>query len=93
MDIYAQVSSTVASWRKDTPLPNNPSAPPKFQFWHEFNPTSKQWEPVSPNETTQQSHPSNTSDISLLTWNIDALSKHSHERVTEILSFITDPPS
>ncbi|OQE47497.1 hypothetical protein PENCOP_c001G08508 [Penicillium coprophilum] len=90
MDIYARVRMSITSWKHDTPLPTDLSADPKFQCWHQFNPNSKQWDPVSANETAEQPHADGaSSDLVLLTWNIDALSERTQERVTEILTFIT----
>ncbi|KAJ5164304.1 Endonuclease/exonuclease/phosphatase [Penicillium coprophilum] len=90
MDIYARVRTSIASWKHDTPLPTDLSADPKFQSWHQFNPNSKQWDPVSANENAEEPHTDGaSSDLVLLTWNIDALSERTQERVTEILTFIT----
>ncbi|KAJ5773202.1 hypothetical protein N7457_008098 [Penicillium paradoxum] len=88
MDIYARMRSSIVSWKHDIPLPPDLPVTSKFQSWYSFNIPSQQWDPVSPNKTTDPPH-SNTPDITLLTWNIDALSKRSTDRVAEILTFIT----
>ncbi|CAI7607040.1 unnamed protein product [Penicillium viridicatum] len=80
------------SWKKDTPLPTDIRTDPKFQSWHQFNPNSQQWNPVSANENTEPPHANDdtSSNLVLLTWNIDALSEKTQERVTELLKFITE---
>ncbi|KAJ5383755.1 Endonuclease/exonuclease/phosphatase [Penicillium concentricum] len=91
MDIYARVRTSITSWKHDTPLPTDLSADPKFQSWHQFDPNSNQWDPVSANETAEPPRADElSSDLVLLTWNIDALSEGAQERVTEILTFITN---
>ncbi|KAJ5959526.1 uncharacterized protein N7479_006676 [Penicillium vulpinum] len=90
MDIYTRIRTSITSWKNDTPLPTNLPAEPKFQSWHHFNATSQQWEPVSANEKAKPPCTDDTtsSDLTLLTWNIDALSAGTQERVPEILKFI-----
>ncbi|KAJ5686541.1 hypothetical protein N7536_009160 [Penicillium majusculum] len=90
MDIYAHVRTSLMSWKNNTPLPIDMPADPKFQSWHQFNPNSQQWNPVIANENTEPPHTTDetSSDLVLLTWNIDALSEKTQERVTEILKFI-----
>jgi tyrosyl-DNA phosphodiesterase 2 len=92
MNIYARVQSNIMSWKHDTPLPTDVPADPKFQSWNQFDATSQQWDPVCANENAEPA-PARTddtpSDLVLLTWNIDALSERTQERVTEILAFIT----
>ncbi|KGO69165.1 hypothetical protein PITC_095780 [Penicillium italicum] len=90
MDIYAHVRTSIVSWKSDTPLPTDVPADPKFQSWHQFDPNSQRCDPVSVNENAEPACADNTSsDLILLTWNIDALSEQTQERVTEILGFIT----
>ncbi|KAJ6188500.1 hypothetical protein N7519_003408 [Penicillium mononematosum] len=94
MNIYARIQSNIMSWKHDTPLPTDVPADPKFQSWHQFDANSQQWDPVSANENAEpEPAPARTgdtpSDLVLLTWNIDALSERTQERVTEILAFIT----
>ncbi|CAG8909642.1 unnamed protein product [Penicillium egyptiacum] len=88
MNIYTRVKSGLTSWKNDTPLPTDLSTDPKFQRWHQFDLNSQQWEPVSANENAEPSR-TDDSDLVLLTWNIDALNERTQERVTEILTFIT----
>ncbi|CAI7644458.1 unnamed protein product [Penicillium glandicola] len=76
------------SGKNDTPLPTDLGTDPKFQPWHQFNPNSQQWDPVSANETTEPPHDDPSSDLVLLTWNIDAFTEWKDERITEILRFI-----
>lgn len=92
MDIYARVRSSIMSWKNDTPLPTDvPES--KFQSWNQFDPNSQQWDPVRANENAEPPRADDTSstssDLVLLTWNIDALSERTQERVPEILTFIT----
>ncbi|KAK4860882.1 hypothetical protein LT330_004613 [Penicillium expansum] len=90
MNIYAHVKTSIMAWKNDTPLPTDVPADPKFQSWYQFDPTSQQWDPVSANENAEPARTDDSSsDLVLLTWNIDALSKRTQERVTEILTFIT----
>ncbi|KAJ5196128.1 hypothetical protein N7449_006607 [Penicillium cf. viridicatum] len=91
MDIYADIRTSIISWKNDTPLPTDVPADPKFQPWHQFNPSSQQWNPISANDNTEPTHAADhtSSDLVLLTWNIDALSERTQERVIEILTFIT----
>ncbi|KAJ5189380.1 Endonuclease/exonuclease/phosphatase [Penicillium cf. griseofulvum] len=89
MDIFAQIRSMV--WKHDTPLKTDLLPDPKFQSWHQFNPNSQHWDPVSPNENAEPPHADDTtSDLVLLTWNIDAFAKRTQERIAEILTFITE---
>ncbi|KAI2726215.1 hypothetical protein CBS147332_3102 [Penicillium roqueforti] len=89
MDIYVRVRSSIMSRKNDTPLPAD-VPDPKFQSWHQFDPNSQQWDLVGANEDGESQHAEDTSsDMVLLTWNIDALSDGTRERVTEILTFIT----
>ncbi|KAJ5405244.1 hypothetical protein N7465_006528 [Penicillium sp. CMV-2018d] len=92
MDIYAHVRTSIMSWKSDTPLPTDIPTDPKFQSWHQFNQSSQQWNPVSANENTEPPHATDdtSSNLVLLTWNIDALSEKTQERVTELLTFITE---
>ncbi|KAJ5835739.1 hypothetical protein N7447_001765 [Penicillium robsamsonii] len=90
MDIYARVRTSITSWRHDTPLPTDLPGDPKFQSWHQFDPNSQQWNPVSATENAESPRVDEpSSDLVLLTWNIDALSERTQERITEILTFIT----
>ncbi|KAJ5513380.1 hypothetical protein N7463_002932 [Penicillium fimorum] len=90
MDIYARVRSSITSWKHDTPLPTDLPADPKFQSWHQFDPNSQKWDLLSANENAEPPRADEpSSDLVLLTWNIDALSERIQERVTEILTFIT----
>ncbi|KXG48192.1 Endonuclease/exonuclease/phosphatase [Penicillium griseofulvum] len=79
----------MASWKHDTPLPTNVKADSKFQLWHQFNPNSQHWDPVN-NENAEPTHTDTSSDLVLLTWNIDAFGELTQERIAEILTFITE---
>ena len=92
MNMYTHVQSKIMSWKHDTPLPTDVPADPKFQSWRQFDANSQQWDPVSANEDagpTAARTDDTPSDMMLLTWNIDALSERTQERVTEIVAFIT----
>ncbi|KAJ5622656.1 hypothetical protein N7528_005888 [Penicillium herquei] len=97
MDFITRVQSSFMSWKHGVPLPST-VPPPKFQSWYTFDPTQK-WIPLvprsdtNPNEPTdpESSEAANKSDspLALLTWNIDATSPRTEERVTDIITYIT----
>jgi len=91
MNFFSRARTNILSWMHETPLPSSDQAYPKFQSWHYFDPV-QQWIPTRTNNTNERAKSTNdgdTSDLVLLTWNIDATSSRTQERVTEIVTFIT----
>ncbi|RAL08236.1 endonuclease/exonuclease/phosphatase family protein [Aspergillus homomorphus CBS 101889] len=93
MDLYARARTSIRAWLKETPLPPAGDAHPHFQFWHQYDPNVQQWIPTY-SDATSNDHPepvrgNDPSNLVLLTWNIDAGASRVQERVTEILTYIT----
>jgi tyrosyl-DNA phosphodiesterase 2 len=94
MDFCSRARAGLLSWTHGIPLPSADQATlPKFQFWHQFDPI-QQWVPTCSNidssDQADPKHEGNTSDLQILTWNIDATSPRTKERATEIITFITE---
>ncbi|KAE8152852.1 Endonuclease/exonuclease/phosphatase [Aspergillus avenaceus] len=91
MNFYARVRTSLLSWMHETPLPTTDSHTSlKFQSWHHFHQDLQQWVPATNNDLQQATPALNTSpNLTLLTWNIDATSPRTEDRVTEIITFIT----
>ncbi|KAJ5206560.1 Endonuclease/exonuclease/phosphatase [Penicillium cf. griseofulvum] len=91
MIFFSRARTNILSWVHETPLPSSDQAYPKFQSWHHFDPV-QQWIPTRSNNTNEPAKSTSEgdpSDLVLLTWNIDATSSRTQERVTEIVTFIT----
>lgn len=100
MDIYARAQTSSQTWTHEVPLPPpEPQTHRRFQHWHHFDPAARQWVPTRPASTsndtrdnqteTSQECPSQSTDLVLVTWNIDAATSHAQERVADIITFIT----
>ncbi|KAJ5116948.1 hypothetical protein N7456_001296 [Penicillium angulare] len=84
------------SWKHEVPFPYAAHAP-QFQSWHTFDSTQT-WIPIflptnPDSHTNNLAEPNETASISrlaLLTWNIDGASPRTEERVTDIITHITD---
>ncbi|KXG47452.1 Endonuclease/exonuclease/phosphatase [Penicillium griseofulvum] len=91
MNFFSRARTNILSWIHETPLPSLDQAYLKFQSWHHFDPVH-QWSPTRSNNTNEPAKSTkegDPSDLVLLTWNIDATSPRTQERVTEIVTFIT----
>ncbi|KAJ5700872.1 Endonuclease/exonuclease/phosphatase [Penicillium malachiteum] len=82
--------ANISSWINQTPVPPHDEGNPDFQLWHEFDPVqgwvSARWDNSFPNESINTR---DTSNLTLVTWNIDAGAPRTRERTTEIINFIT----
>ncbi|KAJ6015139.1 endonuclease/exonuclease/phosphatase family protein [Penicillium herquei] len=97
MDFFTRIQSSFLSWKHGILLPST-VPPPKFQSWYTFDPVQK-WIPFVPRSDTnptnlestdsEPNEPANKSPLALLTWNIDARSPRTEERVTDIITYIT----
>ena len=93
MDWYKRVQTSVLSWAHGTPLPQGDShASVNFQSWHYFDPDGQQWAPSradanSSNGGIQGRDNDAPELLTLLTWNIDATSARTEDRVTEIVTY------
>lgn len=90
MDLYTRLRRHILSWTHETPLPTvNSESWPTFQYWNHFHHASQQWIPVTRDKETPLNDvgPSN---LTLVTWNIDATSARAEDRVTDIITFITE---
>ncbi|PYH95096.1 hypothetical protein BO71DRAFT_212849 [Aspergillus ellipticus CBS 707.79] len=70
------------------PLPADPDAPPTFQDWHVFDPSSNGWKTLrheAPEHGTSESAPEHP-PLTLVTWNVDAFAKFPDERMAAIIS-------
>ncbi|KAJ5708686.1 endonuclease/exonuclease/phosphatase family protein [Penicillium malachiteum] len=96
MDLFTRLQSSLMSWKHGVPLPSTiPS--PKFQSWYTFDPIQK-WISLVPRSNTDlnsstDSEPNEAankseSTLALLTWNIDATSPRTEERVIDIITYI-----
>ena len=92
MDFFTRAQTNLLSWIHGTPLPSAAHTSPKFQSWHTFDPVQK-WIPTASdankNDPAEPNRVNDTPDLVLLTWNIDATSPQTEERVTDIITFIT----
>ena len=100
MSFISFLRTCYLSWSHSTPLPDLPdAAPPVFQHWHIFNKSTGKWTPVQlgPLDDAQpQPQPhrlggtaptiSQTPDLQLLTWNIDAFGNRPESRMEGLLS-------
>ncbi|KAE8377730.1 Endonuclease/exonuclease/phosphatase [Aspergillus bertholletiae] len=96
MDFYARVRTSLLFWTHEIPLPPvDAKSFPKLQSRHYFHHSLQQWAPVSNDDTREHAQPLrdndglSPSDLVLLTWNIDAASARTEDRVTETITFIT----
>ena len=94
MNFYARARASLLSWTHETPLPTADSIwYPKFQSWHHFHLSLQQWVAITDNDTRDHTEPprddDEPSDLVLLTWNIDATSARTEDRVTDIITFVT----
>ncbi|KAF7628618.1 hypothetical protein AFLA_003969 [Aspergillus flavus NRRL3357] len=94
MNFYARARASLLSWTHETPLPTADSKwYPKFQSWHHFHLSLQQWVAITDNDTRDHTEPprddDEPSDLVLLTWNIDATSARTEDRVTDIITFVT----
>ncbi|PIG89872.1 hypothetical protein AARAC_008610 [Aspergillus arachidicola] len=94
MNFYARARASLLSWAHETPLPTADSKwYPKFQSWHHFHQSLQQWVAISDNDTRDHTEPprdnDKPSDLALLTWNIDATSARTEDRITDITTFVT----
>ncbi|KAJ5463201.1 Endonuclease/exonuclease/phosphatase [Penicillium sp. IBT 31633x] len=91
MNFFGRARTNILSWTHKTPLPPSDQSYSRFQSWHYFGP-AQQWIATRPDNTSDPANPTkqgNTSNLVLLTWNIDATSSRAQERVTEIVTFLT----
>lgn len=90
MNIFAQARASILSWAHATPLPSTNQAHPTFQSWHHFDPVL-QWISLPSNARRDHAEPTRgrNTDLVLLTWNIDATSPRTQERITDIVTLIT----
>ncbi|CAG7944373.1 unnamed protein product [Penicillium olsonii] len=95
MNFLKSARMSFISWMHETPLPSTGSiaAYPEFQSWHQFDPV-QQWVSWAPthldNASLKPNNAESTSNLVLLTWNIDATSSQTQQRVVEIITFITN---
>ncbi|KAJ5178882.1 endonuclease/exonuclease/phosphatase family protein [Penicillium capsulatum] len=90
MDFFARAQTSLLSWMHETPLPSVQTSA-KFQSWHTYD-IRQGWVPASSPNTENPAKPHSgrdTSHLVLLTWNIDATSPRTEERVTNIITTIT----
>lgn len=93
MDWYNRIQTSVLSWTHGTPLPPGDSqASVNFQSWHYFDPDGQQWAPDpagsnTSNDGIQGRDKDAPQLLTLLTWNIDATSARTEDRVTEIVTY------
>lgn len=90
MKLFARARASILSWAHATPLPSADQAYPTFQSWHHFDPVL-QWVSTPSNATSDHAEPTSGNNIGLvlLTWNIDATSPRTQDRVTDIVTYIT----
>ncbi|CAG8192384.1 unnamed protein product [Penicillium salamii] len=77
----------------ETPLPSPDQGRPIFQPWHSFDPAHAQWIPTRsslPGDPVQPVHEKDTSDLVLVTWNIDSGAERAKDRAAALITFITD---
>lgn len=90
MSFISSIRTRYLAWSHSTPLPDlSESAPPVFQHWHIFDKSSCQWAPLVHNaqDLGETLSPiSQTPNLRLLTWNIDAFGDRHEARMEGILS-------
>lgn len=99
MDLFIRAQSSFLSWKHETPLPYAVPPTPRFQSWYTFDSVQK-WTPYVPARSDTSPNLNNSTKIdeiptcdilplALLTWNIDATSPRTEERVLDIITYIT----
>lgn len=87
MSLISSVRTRYLAWSHSTPLPAlSGTAPPVFQQWHIFDRGTCNWGIVRPDLRHASTPFSQTPDLQLLTWNIDAFGDRHESRTEEILS-------
>lgn len=93
MSFASSIRTRYLAWSHSTPLPDlSDAAPPVFQHWHVFDKSTCKWATVQPGSInnprlSETSTPmSQTPDLRLLTWNIDAFGDKHESRMEGILS-------
>ena len=93
MSFMSSIRTRYLSWSHSAPLPDLPdAAPPVFQHWHIFDKSTGKWAPIQPSPLNAQrlgeTAPtiSQTPNLQLLTWNIDAFGDRHESRMEGLLS-------
>lgn len=100
MEFITYFRNQYLSWSQNTPLPANlDNVSPKFQSWHQFDPSDEKWTSVhvtnthidsTRRETEGQSGSSLDSKFFLVTWNVDSSSALPVERMSAIVSNVAN---
>lgn len=89
MSLISSIRIRYLAWSHSTPLPDlSGTTPPVFQHWHVFDRNTCNWEIVRPDLSEASTSNSQTQNLQLLTWNIDAFGNHYESRTEGILSKI-----
>lgn len=95
MSFISSICTRYLAWSHSIPLPDlSDAGPPVFQHWHVFNKSTCKWATVQPGplkpgvlDLSETSKPiSQTPNLRLLTWNIDAFGDKHESRMEGILS-------
>lgn len=93
MSFISSLHTRYLAWSHSTPLPDMAdAAPPVFQHWHIFDKSTCKWTVVQPSHLNAQSIGetsapiSQTPNLQLLTWNIDAFGDRHEARMEGIIS-------
>ncbi|KAI0472972.1 hypothetical protein GGR56DRAFT_591561 [Xylariaceae sp. FL0804] len=102
MEIFTRFRNQYLSWSRDVPLSTDiPVTTTTFQSWHEFDLHTDRWTAVRDAATTTHTPAvefkgdegiENVSSgrLDLITWNVDAMSELLRERISAIISHVSD---